>query len=169
MYFHPNELDPDWSGGTEYRDVQVLRTDVAPEDVFRELATIGGSKGWYSGGVLWTIRGLLDQLVGGPGLRRGRKSELRVGDALDFWRIEEISAPNVLRLRAEMRLPGTAWLTWRITVEDATTTITQTASYRPRGLLGRLYWASVYPFHGFIFAKMLAGIVDSAQSARHLR
>ena len=169
VYFHPNELDPDWSGGTEYRDVQVLRTDVAPEDVFRELATIGGSKGWYSGGVLWTIRGLLDQLVGGPGLRRGRKSELRVGDALDFWRIEEISAPNVLRLRAEMRLPGTAWLTWRITVEDATTTITQTASYRPRGLLGRLYWASVYPFHGFIFAKMLAGIVDSAQSARHLR
>jgi uncharacterized protein YbjT (DUF2867 family) len=163
VYFHPNELDPGWSGGTEYRDVQVVRTSLSPEEVFRELSTIGGSKGWYGGEWLWKIRGVLDQLVGGPGLRRGRKSVLRVGDALDFWRIEEIESPSTLRLRAEMRLPGTAWLTWRISDEPGGTTIAQTASYRPRGLLGRLYWASVYPFHGFIFSKMLTNVVASAE------
>ena len=165
VYFHPNELDPEWSGGTEFRDVQVRQTTLPPADVFRELVTIGGTKGWYSGEVLWKLRGILDQLVGGPGLRRGRKAELRVGDALDFWRIEEIGAPSTLRLRAEMRLPGLAWLTWRLCEEAGTTTITQTASFRPRGLLGRAYWAAVYPFHGFIFSKMLSRIVESAQTA----
>ena len=165
VYYHPNELDPDWSGGTEFRDVQVRQTTLASADVFRELVTIGGAKGWYSGEVLWKVRGILDQLVGGPGLRRGRKSELRVGDALDFWRIEEISAPSTLRLRAEMRLPGLAWLTWRISEEPGTTTVTQIASFRPRGLLGRAYWAAVYPFHGFIFSTMLSRIVESAESA----
>ena len=164
VYFHPNELDPKWSGGTVFSDERTLLTPVPAEDLFRELSTIGGSKGWYSAEVLWKIRGVLDQLVGGPGLRRGRKSELRLGDALDFWRIEEVSAPTALRLRAEMRLPGMAWLAWTLTAQGEGTSITQIASFRPRGLLGRLYWAAVLPFHGYIFSRMLARIVASAET-----
>jgi len=166
VYFQPNELDPAWSGGTQFLDVRTRTTKVSPELVFRELSTIGGTKGWYSGEILWKIRGILDQLVGGPGMRRGRKAELHVGDALDFWRIEEVVEPTTLRLRAEMRLPGRAWLTWRITTESGETRITQTASFRPRGLLGRVYWAAVLPFHRFIFSSMLARIVESAEIRR---
>jgi uncharacterized protein YbjT (DUF2867 family) len=163
VYFHPTELDPDWSGGTEFRDEKVLSTSASREQVFHELSTIGGMKGWYSGRWLWTLRGVFDQLIGGPGLRRGRKATLRVGDALDFWRIEEIAAPETLRLRAEMRLPGLAWLTWQISDDHGRTTVTQVASFRPRGLLGRLYWGAVLPFHRFIFPTMLERIVAAAE------
>ena len=134
VYFHPNELDPKWSGGTQYRDERVRHTTLQPSDVFDELCTIGGSKGWYGGEWLWRARGVLDQLVGGPGLRRGRKVVLRVGDALDFWRIEEVTPPSRLRLRAEMRLPGIAWLTWDIRDDQHGSLVTQTASFRPRGI-----------------------------------
>ena len=96
-------------------------------------------------------------------MRRGRKRELRVGDALDFWRIEDVRDSTTLRLRAEMKLPGDAWLTWQLSPNATGTRIIQTAEFRPRGLLGRLYWALVWPFHGFIFPVMLKRILSAAQ------
>jgi uncharacterized protein YbjT (DUF2867 family) len=162
VHFRATELDPAWAGGTVFSDQRRLTSALPLDDIFAELATIGGEKGWYAGELLWKVRGFLDQLIGGPGMRRGRKAELYVGDALDFWRIEAVERPTTLRLRAEMRLPGDAWLTWQLTPRDGGTLITQTAEYRPRGLLGRLYWAVVWPFHGFIFPVMLKRIVRAA-------
>jgi hypothetical protein len=163
VYFQPTELDPDWAGGTEFTDEQVRTTPVSAERAFGAITGVGGQNGWYGGMTLWKIRGLLDQLVGGPGLRRGRKPRLEVGDALDFWRIEELRAPEILRLRAEMRLPGVAWLTWTLEESASGTTIHQTAAFRPRGLLGRLYWAAMYPFHHWIFPKMLDRLIEVGQ------
>lgn len=163
VYFHPNELDPSWAGGTEFEDERVRITLAPPEEVFAAISTIGGDNGWYGGELLWKIRGLFDQLIGGPGLRRGRKRQLKVGDALDFWRIEVLEPPQVLRLRAEMRLPGVAWLTWKIESTEHGTRVSQVASFRPRGLLGRLYWAIMLPFHGFIFPKMLKRLVEAGE------
>jgi hypothetical protein len=96
-------------------------------------------------------------------MRRGRKKDLHVGDALDFWRIEQVDYPAALRLRAEMRLPGEAWLTWNLEVTSNGTVVHQSATFRPRGLFGRLYWALVWPFHGFIFPNMLKGILSAAE------
>ena len=165
VYFHPNDLDPGWAGGTVFTDQRTDDTAVSPEAFFTELSSIGGEKGWYGGQLLWKVRGILDQLIGGPGLRRGRRKELRVGDALDFWRIEAVEPPSVLRLRAEMRLPGKAWLTWKVTETASGSHIVQEATFRPRGLMGRLYWYAVLPFHHFIFPTMLKRIISSAESA----
>jgi uncharacterized protein YbjT (DUF2867 family) len=162
IYFQPTQLDPVWAGGTVFYDRREAHTSTSAEVLFAELSTIGGEKGWYAGELLWKTRGVLDQLLGGPGMRRGRRRELRVGDALDFWRIEDVIPARLLRLRAEMKLPGEAWLTWNIHEESDETVITQTASFRPRGLLGRLYWGLVWPFHGFIFPVMLRRLVASA-------
>ena len=166
IHFKPNELDPDWAGGTVFSDRRESTSTASAEAVFAELSTIGGHKGWYGGQFLWSVRGVIDQLIGGPGLRRGRRSELRVGDALDFWRIEQVEPPVSLRLRAEMRMPGSAWLSWTIEQTDQGSTMTQTATFRPRGLLGRIYWFSVLPFHHFIFPTMLQRIVAAAESNR---
>jgi hypothetical protein len=135
--------------------------------VFATVTSIGGTRGWYAGERLWELRGVIDQLVGGPGLRRGRRDPhlLAVGDHLDFWRVEAIIPARLVRLHAEMRLPGEAWLTWELAPDGAGTRITQTAEYRPRGLFGRLYWLAVAPFHRFIFPGMLAGIVADAETA----
>ena len=123
--------------------------------------SIGGKRGWYYGNWLWELRGFLDQLVGGVGMRRGRKSdsEIDAGDALDFWRVLLANKKEKrLLLYAEMKLPGEAWLEFRI---DDNNILTQTATFRPLGLLGRLYWYAVLPFHGFIFAGMLNRIADT--------
>ena len=112
--FHPIATDPAWSGGTVLRDVRWRRVAATPTTLFDTLTEIGGAKGWYAGQWLWWVRGRLDQLVGGPGLRRGRGPTLAVGDPLDFWRVEDLVPGRRLRLRAEMRLPGDAWLTWDI-------------------------------------------------------
>jgi uncharacterized protein YbjT (DUF2867 family) len=165
-YFAPTVTDPAWSGGTVLTDVRTGTTPAAPSRVFDTVTAVGGERGWYSGQILWQIRGLVDQLVGGPGLRRGRRSPatLGVGDPLDFWRVESVSPGERLRLHAEMRLPGDAWLTWEISkVGSAGTQITQTAEFRPRGLLGRLYWCAVAPFHRLIFPGLLLGIIHDAQ------
>ncbi len=162
-YFNPNELDPEWAGGTEFADRRSAESSATPDELFAELSTIGGEKGWYGAKVLWQVRGVMDQLIGGPGLRRGRRPMLRVGDALDFWRIEAVVAPERLRLRAEMRLPGMAWLTWEITASGEGSHIEQVATFRPRGLLGRLYWYGVLPFHHFIFPTMLDRIVAASE------
>jgi hypothetical protein len=108
--FRPSPTDPEWSGGTLRRDVRTRTTTLAPEVVFDAVSSLGGETGWLSGEWLWRIRGLIDQLIGGPGLRRGRPPVLRIGDPLDFWRVEEIVPGAALGLYAEMRLPGQARL-----------------------------------------------------------
>ena len=160
--FRPSPTDPEWSGGTLRRDVRTRTTTLSTHAVFTAVTSLGGETGWLSGEWLWKIRGLIDQLIGGPGLRRGRPRELRVGDPLDFWRVEEIDPGVALGLYAEMRLPGQARLRWDIAREGDVTTITQTALFRPRGLLGRLYWWSVAPFHRFVFPGLLEGILRLA-------
>jgi len=163
VYFRPSPTDPEWSGGTVLRDVRVRDCAASRESTFAAVCSVGGDRGWFSGEWLWRIRGLMDQLVGGPGLRRGRRTRLAVGDALDFWRVEELVAPKRLRLHAEMRLPGEARLTWDVEPTSTGSRITQTALFRPRGLLGRAYWLAVSPFHRFVFPGLVAGIASLAE------
>jgi len=164
VVFRPTLTDPTWSGGTVLSDIRSLETDAGPGAVFETLGRIGGEKGWYSGGWLWRVRGLLDQLAGGPGLRRGRRATLAIGDPLDFWRVEDLEPERRLRLHAEMRLPGEAWLTWDVEPRGLGARVTQTAEFRPRGLLGRLYWLAVAPFHRFVFPGMLRGVVEDSEA-----
>lgn len=165
--FAPAPTDPGWSGGTVFTDVRTATTCADPVQLFATVLSVGGRKGWYTSQRLWRIRGVLDQLVGGPGLRSRRRdpTNLRVGDPVDFWRVEAVIPERQLRLHAEMRLPGEAWLTWELSSSGgARTRITQTAEFRPRGLLGRIYWLAVAPFHRFVFPGLLAGIVADAES-----
>jgi hypothetical protein len=154
--------------GRRLVDSRSARVDVTVRQAFEPLRRIGGDVGWYSGDVLWRIRGLLDRLVGGPGLRRGRRDpvDLRPGDALDFWRVEAFEEPRLLRLRAEMRLPGRAWLQFEVEgAADGTSVLTQTAVFDPAGLFGRLYWYALLPVHTVMFRSMLRNIVRVALSA----
>jgi hypothetical protein len=166
--FAPAPTDPAWSGGTVLTDIRAATSSAEPAQMFSTVLAVGGDKGWYTSQRLWQIRGALDQLVGGPGLRRGRRdrTSLGVGDPVDFWRVEAVIPERQLRLHAEMRLPGEAWLTWELSSsEGAGTRITQTAEFRPRGLLGRIYWLAVAPFHRFVFPGLLAGMIADAESA----
>lgn len=138
-----------------------------PKSSVHKIWCIGGKTGWYYGNWLWEVRGLLDQITGGVGMRRGRRveNELVPGDALDFWRVllakkNELGTEARLLLYAEMKLPGEAWLEFRL---DSSQILTQTATFRPRGLLGRIYWYAVWPFHGFIFKGMLAQLASSKE------
>lgn len=135
-----------------------------PDQAFRPIRRIGGERGWYYANALWTIRGGLDRLVGGPGMRRGRRDpeHLHDGDIVDCWRVETIEEPHRLRLRAEMKLPGRAWLEFTVTPAPQGSTITQTAMFDPVGLPGILYWYSIYPLHEVIFAGMLRAIARRA-------
>ena len=146
---------------TDKRAVSFVREK---EEVIENIWSIGGNRGWYFGNWMWRIRGVMDKLVGGVGLRRGRRSDtdLKAGDALDFWRVLVADRPNGrLLLYAEMKLPGEAWLEFKIKEDGSKKILYQTATYRPLGLWGRLYWYSVLPFHGLIFPKMAKSIVDS--------
>lgn len=157
----PLPTDPDWAGGSLYRDERRTRVDAPPQDVWEVMRAVGGERGWYSWPLAWQVRGLLDRLSGGPGLRRGRDhpSRLVVGDAVDFWRVEEVREGRLLRLRAEMRLPGLAWLELAVRGEaDGSSTLRQVATFHPRGLAGQLYWWAVSPFHGVIFGSMQRGM-----------
>lgn len=168
---NPMPTDPEWSGGTVYRDDRSLAVDVPVADLWWAIEGIGGDRGWYSFPLAWAVRGLLDRLAGGVGLRRGRRDpdRLALGDAVDFWRVEAVERPKLLRLRAEMRLPGEAWLEFSTTDDENGTTLHQRALFIPRGLAGHLYWWSVSPFHGIVFGAMIANLakaaVDRAQSA----
>lgn len=167
VHFAPVATDPQWSGGTLLSDVRRATTPASPDAVYETIVGIGGDRGWYSGDVLWKIRGLLDKLVGGPGLRKGRTRALGVGAVIDFWRIQELVPGQRVRLRAEMVLPGDAWLTWDLEPTGTGTTVVQSATFRPRGLWGRAYWLAVAPFHRFVFPGMLAGIcADAGARAR---
>ncbi|HUH26966.1 SDR family oxidoreductase, partial [Gelidibacter sp.] len=147
---------PTYGCFTDYKERRVVEMDLTLNRIW----SIGGSTGWYYGNHLWQIRGHLDKLFGGTGLRRGRThvSDLNAGDALDFWRvIFSDKKEGKLLLYAEMKLPGEAWLEFKI--EDGL--LKQTATFRPHGLAGRLYWYSVLPFHGFIFRGMINKLVET--------
>ncbi len=136
----------------------------APERVFAEIESVGGDAGWPYANVLWRLRGIADRAVGGVGMRLGRRdpARLRVGDALDFWRVEEIDRPNLLRLRAEMRVPGRAWLQYEVTAADDGSRLVQTAFFEPKGLPGLAYWYLLYPLHGLIFRGTVRAIAARA-------
>ncbi|MBN1825227.1 MAG: SDR family oxidoreductase [Candidatus Eisenbacteria bacterium] len=166
----PMPGDPDWSGGDVRNDVREAVIGAPPETVFHAVCRIGGGNGWYAADLLWRIRGWMDRLAGGPGLRRGRRDPERIGygDALDFWRVTAVEENRYLELRAEMKLPGEALLSFRIEPvpgDPGGSRLIQTARYLPRGLAGLLYWYSVLPFHGFVFRGMLGGIRRTAEEA----
>ncbi len=138
-----------------------------PEMVFQVFSGLGGERGWPSYNWLWQIRGVIDRLVGGVGMRRGRRppNELREGEAVDFWRVEKIQPSRLLRLRAEMRLPGRGWLQFEVNeAKDGKTELSQTAYFAPKGLSGLIYWYGIYPLHGLIFAKLIKFIGQSAEN-----
>ncbi|WBB79464.1 SDR family oxidoreductase [Micromonospora sp. WMMD882] len=164
----PLPSDPAWSGGSTYTDRRERRVDAPPEALWRVIEGIGGEHGWYSFPLAWSVRGALDRLVGGVGLRRGRRhpERLYVGEALDFWRVEEIVPGSLLRLRAEMRLPGRAWLELRADqTDDGVSRYVQRAVFLPRGLAGHAYWAAVAPFHALVFGGMARNIARAAEQA----
>ncbi|MGE3325773.1 MAG: SDR family oxidoreductase [Acidimicrobiia bacterium] len=168
----PQPTDPAWAGGTVMRDERQVHVRASSAQVMSVVCSIGGQHGWYGGDWMWSIRGFLDTLIGGVGMRRGRlhPRRLSVGDPLDFWRVEALEHEGVsngalLRLRAEMRLPGDAWLEWKIEPDDDGAVITQVARFHPRGLLGRLYWLSVAPFHRFVFPGLVAAIARDAEQS----
>ncbi|WP_432103983.1 SDR family oxidoreductase [Streptomyces sp. bgisy091] len=161
----PLPTDPDWAGGSLYTDVRELDVDASPEALWRVIEGIGGDNGWYSFPLAWAVRGWMDRLTGGVGLRRGRRDaqRLRVGDSLDFWRVEEIERGRLLRLRAEMRMPGLGWLEmYAQEGEDGRSHYCQRAVFHPAGLLGHAYWWSVSPFHALIFGGMARNIARAA-------
>jgi uncharacterized protein YbjT (DUF2867 family) len=164
----PMPTDPDWAGGSLYVDDRSCVVDASPEALWRVIVGIGGQNGWYSWPLAWRVRGLLDRLSGGPGLRRGRRSPtaLYTGDAVDWWRVEEIDEGRLLRLRAEMRVPGLAWLDLSVQQDDRGRTVfRQRALFHPRGLVGQAYWWSVAPFHGVVFGGMQRNIARAAEAA----
>lgn len=168
----PLPTDPDWSGGSLYTDRRERRAAASPEALWRVIEGIGGDRGWYSSRFAWSVRGRLDRFAGGVGLRRGRRDadRLRVGDSLDFWRVEEIEPGRLLRLRAEMRLPGLAWLELRVgTDAQGRTVYRQRALFHPHGLTGHAYWWAVAPFHGLVFGGMARNITEAATAAEAAR
>ena len=159
--------DPDWAGGTSFIDRRTKTIDASPASVFRAVCRVGGGHGWYAADRLWKLRGWLDRLFGGPGLRRGRRDPERVsyGEALDFWRVTGLERDERLSLRAEMRLPGEALLEFQLSpLPQGGTELTQIARFRPKGLLGLAYWGAVLPLHSFVFSGMLGGIQRAAES-----
>jgi uncharacterized protein YbjT (DUF2867 family) len=159
----PAPWDPDWAGGTVYEDRRTVTVAATVDDVQRVVRGVGGQRGWYGFGPLWAVRGALDKLVGGVGLRRGRRhpDDIMVGEALDFWRVAAVE-DDLFRLHAEMKVPGDAWLEWRTSPSPHGTVVTQRARYVPRGIFGRLYWWVLVPFHAVIFPAMLRRMMRTA-------
>lgn len=156
-----------WGGvrfGSRLVDSRTVRVSVNPEAAFAPIRRIGGATGWYYANALWTLRGFLDLLVGGVGIRRGRRhpESLQVGDALDFWRVERFEPPHRLVLQAEMKLPGRAWLEFEVEGGASGSSIRQTALFDPVGLLGLMYWYAIWPLHRAIFAGMLRNLARVA-------
>ena len=145
-------------------DARTLNINLHPEIAFNRIQNIGGEKGWYAWNLLWQLRGIIDLLLGGVGMRRGRshKDKLIVGGTIDFWRIEKTIPNNFLRLSAEMKLPGRAWLEFEVIGKENSSTIKQTAIFEPIGFFGKIYWYALYPLHQLIFAGMLQAIAKKA-------
>jgi len=156
-----------WQGtstGSRILDSRAAHVPGSPAAAFRAIERIGGATGWYYGNWLWRLRGAADLLVGGAGMRRGRRDPARLhrGDAVDFWRVDAFEPDRMVRLRAEMKLPGRAWLQFEVAGDDGRTEIRQTAVFEPHGLAGLLYWYALYPVHRLIFSGMLRGIASRA-------
>jgi hypothetical protein len=162
-------------GGTRFgtRIVDSRTADVAGDCLraFRAICRIGGNNGWYYGNWLWQLRGFLDLLAGGPGLRRGRRNpeSLVAGDTIDFWRVEVFEPGHFLRLIAEMKLPGRAWLEFEVSERETGSRIRQTAIFDPTGLSGILYWYLLYPIHRLVFAGMLREICRRAGDEKQMK
>jgi uncharacterized protein DUF2867 len=157
--------DPDWAGGAVFEDEREIALDAPAAAVFRAVCRVGGSNGWYAASWLWKIRGWIDFLLGGPGLRRGRRDPENVsyGEALDFWRVVGFERDRRLALRAEMKLPGEALLEFRIQADGSSRCkLQQLARFKPLGLSGLMYWYGVMPLHEIVFRGMLSGIVREA-------
>ena len=154
----PAPWDPDWASGTVYEDCRTLTVEASAAEVQRVVRGVGGERGWYGFGSLWAIRGAVDKVFGGVGLRRGRRhpDDIAVGEALDFWRVDALE-DDLFRLHAELKVPGDAWLEWRTAPapDGSRTVVTQRARFVPRGILGRAYWWVLVPFHVMIFPAML--------------
>lgn len=162
--------EADWGGvrfGNRLVDSREIEIAASPAEAFAPIRRIGGEQGWYYGNWLWQIRGFMDLLIGGVGVRRGRRhpNEILVGDTLDFWRVEVYEPNRRLRLLAEMKLPGRAWLEFCVTPTEKGTIIRQTAVYDPVGLWGLMYWYAVFPLHEFVFGGMLKGLAAAVQEA----
>jgi len=155
-----------WGGvrfGSRLVDSRTAAVTAPPQRAFAPIRRIGGENGWYYANWLWRLRGRMDSVAGGVGLRRGRRDmeSLQAGDTLDFWRVETFEADHRLLLLAEMRLPGRAWLEFTVEGNQERSTIRQTAIFDPVGLAGLAYWYAMYPFHAFIFRGMLRKIVKA--------
>lgn len=148
------------------REIRTVETAAQPESVYRSFTSIGGDKGWLAWNWAWKIRGAMDSLAGGPGLSRGRRhpTETSVGEVLDFWRVEEMRENQYILLRAEMKVPGKAWLKFEAVPKNGGTELVQTAIFAPKGLFGFLYWYASYPAHFFIFRLMAERIVQGAEA-----
>ena len=156
-----------WGGvrfGSRLVDSRTQRVDVSTQEAFDPIRRIGGDTGWYYGNWLWKIRGFLDLLMGGVGVRRGRREDdqLKIGDAVDFWRVQKFVAGKMLRLRAEMKVPGRAWLEFEVQPTETGSIVRQTAIFDPVGVFGLAYWYALYPIHQFVFAGMLRNICAAA-------
>ena len=150
-----------------FKDHRERQFSIRREDLQKNIWSIGGENGWYYGNILWRIRGLMDKFVGGVGLRRGRRSpvDLWAGDALDFWRVLVADKEKTrLLLYAEMKLPGEAWLEWKVVESDGVSELYQTATFRPKGLFGRIYWYAVMPFHYFVFNGMIDSLIKEVSN-----
>jgi uncharacterized protein YbjT (DUF2867 family) len=157
--------DPRWAGGTVYGDKRSLVMEATADDLWLPIIRLGGATGWYYGNWLWKLRGLMDRMVGGVGLSRGRRhtTDLKPGDALDFWRVSAVEPGKRLLLVAEMKLPGKAILEFTIEqISEAKVRLIQTARFLPSGLTGLIYWWLVTPLHNFVFGGMLRGIASAA-------
>lgn len=164
-------VGPSWGGvklGRRLVDSRSVEVPVPPERAFEPIRMIGGRRGWYHANFLWKVRGLVDLLAGGIGLRRGRRDaeDLGVGDTVDFWRVEAYEANRLVRLSAEMKLPGRAWLEFEVKPGPEGSTIHQTAVFDPKGLAGLLYWYGIYPLHLWVFKGMLSAIAEHSASTR---
>lgn len=163
----PFSTDPDWSGGTLFVDRKSVRSVATRDDLFQAFSRVGGDVGYYVHDWAWRLRGILDSVVGGVGLRRGRRhpTDVELHETIDFWRVAAVERGHLMQLSAEMKLPGEAWLEWRIEGADGSANLLQTAYFRPRGLFGRLYWYTLLPFHRAIFGAMARRIVDHAETS----
>ena len=164
----PDKPEADQLGAHEgmLLDSRRRRVKADPAWVFDVICALGGEEGWPAGNALWQLRGFMDRMVGGVGMRRGRRHprELRVGDPLDFWRVEALEPSHLLRLRAEMKLPGRAWLQFEVLPDPQGARVEQTAFFEPRGVLGYLYWYSVLPFHRFLFPGLIGAVKDRSEA-----
>ncbi|MFQ6395566.1 SDR family oxidoreductase [Nocardia sp. KC 131] len=162
----PLPTDPAWSGGSLYEDLRERHTHADPDTLWAVIESIGGENGWYSFPLAWSLRGWIDRITGGVGLRRGRRDphRLHAGEALDWWRVEHIDRPHLLRLRAEMRVPGLAWLELGVeSYPGGGSRYRQRAIFQPHGLAGHLYWKAITPFHNAVFGGMDRNITGTAE------